>query len=136
MSERKIRLSQVMKEFNVGLTTVVEFLQKRGVEIDSAPNALVLPEVYTMLEKEYGGNRVGESRQSIRERINTKQESVTLEKKREADEERKEVFIKTTVEEKIQGPKVLGKIDLNPKPKRSEERRVGKECRSRWSPYH
>ena len=21
-------------------------------------------------------------------------------------------------------------------PKRSEERRVGKECRSRWSPYH
>ena len=106
-----------MKEFNVGLTTVVEFLQKRGVEIDSAPNALVLPDVYAMLEKEYGGGRVGEPRQSIRERINTKQESVTLEKKREAEEERKEVFIKTTVEEKIQGPKVLGKIDLGAKPK-------------------
>ena len=28
--------------------------------------------------------------------------------------------------------------DLNPakKAERSEERRVGKECRSRWSPYH
>ena len=25
----------------------------------------------------------------------------------------------------------LGRVD-----KRSEERRVGKECRSRWSPYH
>src|SRR5258708_170644 len=24
----------------------------------------------------------------------------------------------------------------SPPPKRSEERRVGKECRSRWSPYH
>ena len=24
----------------------------------------------------------------------------------------------------------------NPKDLRSEERRVGKECRSRWSPYH
>src|SRR3712207_8869658 len=24
----------------------------------------------------------------------------------------------------------------SPKPSRSEERRVGKECRSRWSPYH
>src|SRR2546430_7553397 len=23
-----------------------------------------------------------------------------------------------------------------PRPRRSEERRVGKECRSRWSPYH
>src|SRR5256886_5848567 len=25
---------------------------------------------------------------------------------------------------------------LCPRPRRSEERRVGKECRSRWSPYH
>ncbi len=25
---------------------------------------------------------------------------------------------------------------LRGKPERSEERRVGKECRSRWSPYH
>ena len=30
-----------------------------------------------------------------------------------------------------------GKIEVVPtKPYRSEERRVGKECRSRWSPYH
>ena len=25
---------------------------------------------------------------------------------------------------------------MTPNMKRSEERRVGKECRSRWSPYH
>ena len=28
-----------------------------------------------------------------------------------------------------------GKLQLE-EDKRSEERRVGKECRSRWSPYH
>ena len=28
------------------------------------------------------------------------------------------------------------KITIAPQAKRSEERRVGKECRSRWSPYH
>ena len=30
------------------------------------------------------------------------------------------------------------KFDWSPesKDRRSEERRVGKECRSRWSPYH
>lgn len=117
-SERKIRLSQVCREFNVGLTTIVEFLAKRGVEIESAPSTLVTPDVYSMLEKEYGGGRVNDGRQSIRERINTKQESVTLEKKREAEEERKEVFVKSSTisEEKIVGPKVVGKIDLNPKP--------------------
>ena len=31
--------------------------------------------------------------------------------------------------------KALGKL-YGIKPDRSEERRVGKECRSRWSPYH
>ncbi len=110
-----------MKEFNVGLTTVVEFLQKRGVEIDSAPNALVLPEVYAILEKEYGAGRTTDARQPIRERINTKPESVSLKKKRESDDEEKEVFIKTSVEEKISGPKVLGKIDLNAPAKKPVE---------------
>src|SRR2546425_10339854 len=27
-------------------------------------------------------------------------------------------------------------LDADPRCRRSEERRVGKECRSRWSPYH
>ena len=30
---------------------------------------------------------------------------------------------------------IIGVV-LNGLPQRSEERRVGKECRSRWSPYH
>ena len=32
--------------------------------------------------------------------------------------------------------KILGTMFLNGATLRSEERRVGKECRSRWSPYH
>ena len=31
---------------------------------------------------------------------------------------------------------VAGVFGQTPEQKRSEERRVGKECRSRWSPYH
>ena len=31
---------------------------------------------------------------------------------------------------------LVEKIDRLPLAERSEERRVGKECRSRWSPYH
>src|SRR5256885_4438162 len=36
-----------------------------------------------------------------------------------------------------EGPDALGRADLVARDReRSEERRVGKECRSRWSPYH
>ena len=31
---------------------------------------------------------------------------------------------------------LIEKSDIKIEGKRSEERRVGKECRSRWSPYH
>ena len=37
--------------------------------------------------------------------------------------------------QKRQGPNVVGPFGLL-QTVRSEERRVGKECRSRWSPYH
>ena len=32
--------------------------------------------------------------------------------------------------------KLISFMDESPSAERSEERRVGKECRSRWSPYH
>ena len=31
---------------------------------------------------------------------------------------------------------IIAELDITPDRSRSEERRVGKECRSRWSPYH
>src|SRR5256884_9576894 len=36
----------------------------------------------------------------------------------------------------FQGPTALAWLDVKSQTGRSEERRVGKECRSRWSPYH
>ena len=42
----------------------------------------------------------------------------------------------TEEEFKIQELEELAKLVLQAKKTRSEERRVGKECRSRWSPYH
>ena len=37
---------------------------------------------------------------------------------------------------KTRKPKAPKEPEADAVPKRSEERRVGKECRSRWSPYH
>lgn len=53
-NERRIRLIQVAKEFNVGINTITDFLQKKGVKSDGSPNALVDAETYALLEKEFG----------------------------------------------------------------------------------
>ena len=40
------------------------------------------------------------------------------------------------IKELINNGKATFYIGFDPTADRSEERRVGKECRSRWSPYH
>ena len=121
-NERKLRLIQVAKEFKVGLNTITDFLQKKGIKSDGSPNTLVDAETYAVLEKEFGANRAaGNARESIRERISLKQTTITLEEARKQErEEEKEVVIKSnviSVKDEIQQPKFLGKIDLSPKPK-------------------
>ena len=121
-NERKLRLIQVAKEFKVGLNTITDFLQKKGIKSDGSPNTLVDSETYAVLEKEFGANRAaGNARDSIRERISLKQTTITLgEAKKQEREEEKEVVIKSnviSVKDEIQQPKILGKIDLSPKPK-------------------
>ena len=121
-NERRLRLIQVAKEFNVGINTITDFLQKKGIKNDGSPNALVDADTYAVLEKEFGSNRsAAGARNSIRERISQKQATITLEQTRKQErEEEKEVVIKSnviSVKDEIQQPKFLGKIDLSPKPK-------------------
>ena len=61
-NERKLRLIQVAKEFKVGLNTITDFLQKKGIKSDGSPNTLVDAETYAVLEKEFGANRSAASK--------------------------------------------------------------------------
>ena len=120
-NERKLRLIQVAKEFNVGINTISDFLQKKGIKV-SGPNTQIDEAAYAILEKEYASNRAASSaRDVVRERIAQKQTTITLEgAKKAAQEEEKEIVIKSnviSVKDEIQQPKILGKIDLSPKAK-------------------
>ena len=119
---KRLRLIQVAKEFNVGLNTITDFLQKKGIKSDGSPNTLVDSETYAVLEKEFGGNRnAGSARESIRERISQKQTTVSIEEtKAQPRREEQEVVVKShTIDNRdhLQQPRILGKIDLSPKPK-------------------
>ncbi len=127
-NNRKIRLIQVAKEFKVGLNTITDYLLKKGVGADLSPNSPVSPDIYAMLEKEFGSNRsiTGNERDNIRERIQfNKQATVSLEasKKEEAADEQ-EVIIKSNVinvKDEMPQPKILGKIELDGGKKKSQQ---------------
>ena len=118
-SEKKIRLIRAAKEFNVGLNTITDFLHRKGIEIDSSPNTPIDADTYAVLEKEFGKNRPsGSELDTIREKIN-KKSSVSIEPTPapqpapQPKEEKRTIEVK----EEIVQPKVLGKIDLEPKKK-------------------
>jgi len=52
--EKGTRLSKLAIEFNVGVTTLVDYLKKKGHEVDSSPNSKVAPELCELIAKEYG----------------------------------------------------------------------------------
>ena len=129
-NNRKVRLIQVAKEFKVGLNTIVDFLLKKGIQIDGSPNSQVSPDMYAILEKEFGSNRsiTGKERENIREKISLgKKESVTIDSGKKEDEAQKEeVIIKSniiSVKEEVPQPKILGKIDLDGGKRKAEPKK-------------
>ncbi|SKC54638.1 bacterial translation initiation factor 2 (bIF-2) [Bacteroidales bacterium WCE2004] len=49
-----IRISKLLRQFNIGLADLVDFLQKQGVEVEANPNAKVSDEFLPVLNKQFG----------------------------------------------------------------------------------
>jgi translation initiation factor IF-2 len=58
MSEAKqMRLSKVAKEFNLSLGKITEFLAAKGRSVENNPNAKIGDEEYSLLSKEFSGDK-------------------------------------------------------------------------------
>ncbi|MCB9195956.1 MAG: translation initiation factor IF-2 [Flavobacteriales bacterium] len=124
------RLSKVAGEFNVGTSTIVEFLQSKGKVIESSPNTKIEPELYDLLLTEFSSEKsvkekIDEVRSEIKEKATTdKVEEEVIKEIPVKEEEPEEDVIKAKVN-KLTGPSVIGKIDLNKgKTKKQEEKPV------------
>ncbi|MDE5761213.1 translation initiation factor IF-2 [Bacteroides sp.] len=131
-----IRLNKVTRDLNVGITTAVEFLQKRGFTVEANPNTKITDEQFELLKKEFStdkdlkikSERFSQERQS-KERNKA---SVAIdgykEQKNKPDE------IKTVIPEDVRPKfKPVGKIDLDnlgrkpvpaPEKEKAEEKKV------------
>jgi len=54
--EKMMRLSQVARKLNVGLSTITEYLSSKGHEVDSTPNSKINQEQFTLLVKEFASS--------------------------------------------------------------------------------
>ncbi|MCL2739473.1 MAG: translation initiation factor IF-2, partial [Bacteroidales bacterium] len=164
IANESIRISKVVKELNIGIGTLVDFLKKKGIDVDPSPNSKLTTEAYLLAQKEFDKeHRLKEQSKKIvfkvvesarEEPVLVEPPTVAVEKPpvvkepEPAPEYKPEPAVASVVsepqptpqtppiqapsvqtppapappaqapaEEKISGPKVIGKIDLSPKPK-------------------
>lgn len=125
------RLSKVAREFNVGTSTIVEFLHSKGKEIESSPNTKIDPELYELLQEEFSSEKsVKEKVEEVRSEIKVKAEKVEEEEivpeEVEVPKKEEETTIKAKAN-KLSGPSVVGKIDLDKDKKVKKEEPVVEE---------
>ncbi len=125
-----IRLNKVTRDLNVGITTAVEFLQKKGFTVEANPNTKITDEQFELLKKEFSTDKDLKKRSDrfLQERQSKeRKESVAIEGYKK---ETKSQEIKTVIPEEARPKfKPVGKIDLDnlnrkPAPKTEEAPKV------------
>jgi len=138
MAGKPIRLGKAAGELNVGVSTLVEFLDSKGIKIDANPNTKLEGEHYDILQKEFAADQSLKEQSKFttvkRERRETisirdsKQEESVPKKEEEEDDDSEPINveeIKRIVQEEPKNPvaepevkpevqvQVVGKIDLD-----------------------
>ena len=111
-----IRLNKVTRDLNVGITTVVDFLQKKGYTVEANPNTKITEEQYAALVKEFSKDKdlKIESEKIIQERQHKERNKASVSIEDIHPELKKPEVIETVVPEDVR-PKFrpVGKIDLD-----------------------
>lgn len=95
---KPIRLSKAAKEFNIGISTIVDFFKNKGCVIENNPNTKLSPEYYEILLEEFQSEKtVKEESRKVRLEHSMHEQQIVDEIKDEEiiiDVEPKELFIK------------------------------------------
>ena len=114
-----IRLNKVTRDLNVGITTVVEFLQKKGYAVESSPNAKITEEQYAELVKEFSKDKnLKKEMEKFTQERQTKERgkaTVAIEGFEDAKKEDEEIDLRP-----VSKFKPVGKIDLDALNKKPE----------------
>ena len=120
----RTKISKVASDLNVGMNTVVEFLRKNNIEVDSNPNARIDEDAVMLLRKEFSQDKAVKAK--VEGKIN----------ERRSDRVEKAERRQQTTETKAPQLKVVGKINLDEprRPKTPEAKPVKKEEKPAQTP--
>ncbi|MCH2198259.1 MAG: translation initiation factor IF-2 [Flavobacteriales bacterium] len=91
--KKPVRLSKVAKEFNVGISTIVDFLGDKGIEVDSNPNTKIDGATYGVIRDEFADEKMLKEKSKSVSRSRSERETITLESsKKEKDKPEEEEF--------------------------------------------
>ena len=117
-----IRLNKALRELNISIDRAIDFLESKGHEIEKRPTSKISEEVYELLCSEFqtdASHKVA-SKEAAKAQIKEKEE-LRLKKEEELEKinkQKKDEVI--TAASKVTKFKKLGKIDLDPKPKKGK----------------
>ncbi len=114
MAENSVRLNKVIREFNISLDRVVEFLSSKGHEIDPRPTSKISDEQYSLLTQEFSSDRSSkvESHDLSEEKKKEKEELRIKFEKEQFEKEKNRVITSSSSIPKF---KKVGEINLNKK---------------------
>jgi len=121
----EIRLSKIIRTYNIGLSSLVEFLRKKGVEVDENPNAKISDEHLPAIMKEFGKDLADKQ---ASEKVDIKLNEIIEKTNRQQQEERQEEEFEEPVRETViksnvftPAPKEEPKPDPQPEPVKAPE---------------
>ena len=114
VKEKQLRLGQIARKLNVGRNTIIDFLNKKGIEIDSNPNTKINNDIYIMLENAFEDSAV-EKKVASNIKIGLEEKPNDLKGlKKKINNEKEEIKDEKNKESKNANEiKIIKKIDLD-----------------------
>lgn len=56
-ANKPVRLSKAAREFNLGIGTIVDFLETKGIKVEAKPNTKLDPDVYALVRSNFQGDK-------------------------------------------------------------------------------
>jgi translation initiation factor IF-2 len=103
-----IRLSKALKELNVGMNSVIDFLKDKGIDVEPRPNTKIDSGTYDLLVQAFAPDRAKKQQSAELAQTKVVRETITLEDKKKPEQrevqEQDEILIKNVGGHNVEAP--------------------------------